>query len=263
MLYEPDYPYLVKETGLLAIQAGIKALEFYDNGFAVESKPDDTPVTEADKALEKLIRAGLKDITPDIPIIGEEGDKNGDISNGVFWLLDPIDGTKEFIKHNGEFTVNIGLIVNRKPVFGMVYAPVFSEYYYNKAKDIAVYTEKIGTDEQELHTRKLPDNPEERTIFISRSNHQEKEYLNLLNGLSFGKKIPLGSSLKICRIAAGKADMYPLGASTYEWDTAAAHSVLTAAGGHIYDFTEKQELSYAKKDFRNPLLLITGFAAFS
>lgn len=260
MSYEPDYPFLAKEIGRLVSAAGAKAMEFYNNGFSVETKPDNSPVTEADKALEALIRSGLKDITPEIPVIGEEGDNSGDISGGVFWLVDPIDGTKEFIKHNGEFTVNIGLIVNRKPVFGMVYAPAISEYYYNISPNTAVFTQTIHQNEKILKTRKLPEKAEDRSIFVSRSNHKEEEYTNLLNGLKFGRKIPLGSSLKICRIGAGKADMYPLCGSTYEWDTAAAHTILAAAGGHIYAYPEKQELAYAKPCFRNPLLLITGFA---
>ncbi len=262
-MYKLNYQFLIKELKNLLSDAEKKALDFYYNGFSVEIKPDLSPVTEADKSLETLIRNGLKDITPNIPVIGEEGNKNADISKGIFWLLDPIDGTKEFIKHNGEFTINLALIVNKKPVFGIVCAPVLSEYYYNIEKKLAVFSNKIGENETLLKVRKIPQNPDERIILISRSIHREKEYLNLLHSLNYGKKIPLGSSLKICHIARGIADIYPLSPNTHEWDTAAAHAILNAAGVHIYNCKTKKELAYAKKNFLNPLLLASNFNFFN
>lgn len=252
-----------------AIKAGIEILSIYNNpdaDFSIEKKADDSPLTIADKNSHVIIKRAL--LSSNIPLLSEEGNeipyserKKWD----TFWIVDPLDGTKEFIKRNGEFTVNIGLIKNGSPIAGIIYVPVSETLYIgiqnwgafriNKAKA------KITIADIETHGMKLPLKKQNRvyTIASSRShlNEQTKKYIGEVEKHhSKIKMITSGSSLKICMVAEGIADEYPRFGPTMEWDTAAGHAIVKAAGKKIWldDFSE--ELIYNKEILLNPNFIV-------
>ena len=250
------YPFAVDDVVSVALSAGYEAVRIYERGFTVTQKSDLSPVTQADIACEEIIFNALARMTPDIPVVGEEHIASGKIpvlSSRFFWLVDPIDGTVEFVKKNGEFTVNIALIDDTKPVFGVVYAPVVQKLFFTKTPETAV--EKKDGGEGVLKTR--PVAPEGADVLCSRSHFHEEKAKKLLGGIPVKNVIRRGSSLKFCEIAAGRGDVYPCTHETHEWDTAAAHAVLNAAGGTLVD-ADGNELTYRKKDFENPPLLACG-----
>ncbi len=250
------YPFLVEEIIALAKVAGETAMKVYRQDFAVYRKADASPVTEADVAAEKVIFTGLKALTPDIPAVGEEHVAEGEMPalNGrYFWLVDPIDGTEEFVKKNGEFTVNIGLIDGNTPVFGVVYAPAVDELYFTQSPNQAFQIRDGRTTL--LKTRRVP--AEGYTVLISRSHYRPEEAERLVGRRTAAEFRRRGSSLKFCDIAAGSADLYPCTHRTHEWDTAAAHAVLKAAGGVIAD-EEGRPLTYRKPGLENPYILAFG-----
>ncbi len=235
-------------------EAGKAIMGVYNQDFAVEFKQDDSPVTEADQLAEDIILASLKSFAPDIPVIAEEAASAGQIPDvgSSFFLVDPLDGTKEFVNKNGEFTVNIALIDQGIPVFGIVYAPAISMLYATLGKKHAV---KIALDveslfpsqvEQRFQTLKTaPPGSDGLKVIASRS-HMNEETRTYLDGLKVASLINAGSSLKFCRLAEGSADIYPRFAPTMEWDTAAGHAVLLAAGGTVLA-PDNQPLRYGKK----------------
>ncbi len=241
----------------IAVEAGELTLEYYDDaGIAAEVKADGSPVTEADRKAEHLIEQALADILPDIPFIGEEAVAQGRVPdlNGsdYYWLVDPLDGTKAFAAGSGEYTVNIALIHKGTPLAGVVYAPVPGELYAGSVDGAAIrYLEESGT-EKEISVRPIP----ARGMTITLSSHpaDQETLTRLLEACKVEKIVKCSSSLKICRIAAGKADLYPRMGPTREWDTAAAHAVLSAAGGVIRTL-DGNELRYhgaVGKNFENP-----------
>ncbi len=251
--------YFFKVDALISLikQAGKAVLDVYHQDFAVYEKEDASPVTEADMNAEKIIFEGLQQLTPDIPIIGEEhvaAGEIGDLTQNYFWLVDPIDGTADFVKKNGEFTVNIALIEGKMPVFGMVYVPFSDTLYYTATPDCA-YQEKNNTKTL-LKTRLIPD--QGYTMLNSRTHCNEAIIAEMTKGLKIAEHYPCGSSLKFCLIAAGKADVYPCCHTTKEWDTAAAHAVLKAAGGEVYDAEKKEILTYRKPELKNPRFISFG-----
>ncbi|MBV9960616.1 MAG: 3'(2'),5'-bisphosphate nucleotidase CysQ [Parafilimonas sp.] len=250
-----------------AIKAGKKILEVYANDFEVETKTDNSPLTEADKRSHLTIKEILSPLS--IDILSEEGkqmsfDERKDWKK--FWLIDPLDGTKEFIKRNGEFTVNIALVENGTPVAGVVHVPVTGKTYYgseNEGSFVFTFNEadKKSVDEYISAAAKLPDAslPEIYTVVASRS-HNTPETENFIEERrkQYGEVncISSGSSLKLCLVAEGKANVYPRLAPTMEWDTAAGHAVAKFAGCNVYNYETGKELQYNKENLLNPWFVV-------
>ena len=252
-----EYPFKPEELVSLAVQAGQAAMEIYRQDFAVYEKEDLSPVTDADLTAEKIIFDALTELTPDIPVVGEEHTAAGatsDLSKRYFWLVDPIDGTADFVHKNDEFTVNIGLIDGNKSVFGVVYAPALDELYYT-ASETESFLLKGGM-ETKLKVRAIP--PEGMTVLTSRFHCDEKAAREMVGQRKVAGYKSYGSSLKFCAIAAGKADFYPCTHLTKEWDTAAAQAVLTAAGGAVLTAKTGKPLHYRKDGLKNPRLIAQG-----
>jgi 3'(2'), 5'-bisphosphate nucleotidase len=243
----------------IAIRAGASIMEIYQQDFDVEHKGDGSPLTQADLAAHNLIKEALQKLTPDLPLLSEE---SRDISWQersswqTYWLVDPLDGTKEFVNRNGEFTVNIALISDQRPVLGVVYAPVYDILYTGCEGIGATRTEKNGAVEKIAVRRYTGNRP---TIVASRSHRGEAlekaiERINENHGEA--EMLSMGSSFKLCLVAEGKADIYPRLGLTSEWDTAAAHAVVNAAGGRVTNLDGK-DLQYNKKDLLNPWFVVS------
>ncbi len=252
----------------IAVEAGNITLQYFDEaGYSgADAKADGSPVTLADQKAEIYIEQELKAILPDILMVGEESANERarpDLSkHEYFWLVDPLDGTKEFISGSGEYTVNIALIHNRQPVLGVVYAPVPGDLYAGYIDPDGSMEAIIWNDdtkhEKSIRSRTPPDRG---LIVVASKNHGSGEKLDqFLEGFKIEKLLKRGSSLKICVIAAGKADLYPRFGPTCEWDTAAGHAVLKAAGGNITK-TDGSEFLYGGDDpkFLNPEFIAAGF----
>ena len=243
----------------LAKQAGEKILEVYNTEFAVEEKDDKSPLTAADMASNAAIVAGLRALTPDIPVLTEESASIPYAERAAwrtYWLIDPLDGTKEFIKRNGEFTVNIALIHAGEPVLGVVHVPV-SGVTYAACEGQGAVKAVPGEGDKPIHVRKLTDGP---VAVVGSRSHQGDSLKAFLAKLGEHEIVSMGSSLKICLVAEGVADVYPRLGLTSEWDTAAAHCVVTEAGGSLTDL-EMQPLRYNTKDsLLNPFFLVFGDA---
>lgn len=258
MKNKPDFGYIAKEVLRIIRQAGDIAMHFYNGDLGIEVKTDGSPVTSADKTIEKYIRAELAKLTPAVPVIGEEGDKTLKDKTTSFWLVDPIDGTKEFINKNGEFTVNIALIENNRPIFGAVFAPAFDELYVTETPDKAVCIQSGVRFELSKVARERKN--DEIIQYISRSHFDKAVTDEMLGGQAFSKQIPMGSSLKLCRIARGDADIFAFTHETHEWDTAAAHAVAGMVGCQFITYPQGQELTYGKigSNLKNPCIIIKG-----
>ncbi len=250
----------------IALEAGAVIMpHFHSEGMEVREKADDSPVTEADEAAEAHILKALKALVPDIPVIAEEAVAGGAVPKAAdrFILVDPLDGTKEFISGRGEFTVNIALVEKGLPTVGAVYAPALSRMFYG-AQGAGAFEERIrvdGTVDAPAKAISARHPPEAGlTAVASRSHRDEKTdaYLKQFKVASF---VSAGSSLKFCLVAAGEADIYPRHGRTMEWDTAAGHAVLAAAGGTVSTF-EGPPLTYGKADmdFANPFFVAKGGA---
>lgn len=241
----------------VAMEAGSLTLQWFDEaGYqGADLKGDGSPVTEADKAAERVIEKALADIAPGIPMVGEEATAEGRIpdlsGSDYFWLVDPLDGTKEFISGSGDYTVNIALIHKGIPVIGVVYAPVHGELYAGHGPETAIRYLAEGRTEKRIHVRTPPS---EGLTIVASASHGDREKLDsYLKEYKVAKILKRGSSLKICAVAAGKADLYPRFGLTCEWDTAAGDAVLRAAGGAIFD-QQNNEFTYghAARKFLNP-----------
>jgi 3'(2'), 5'-bisphosphate nucleotidase len=251
-----------------SLEAGKKILEIYNsNKFSIESKADESPLTTADLASNTIINQDLKPLG--LPILSEENkqipyEDRKDWTE--FWLVDPLDGTKEFIKRNGEFTVNIALIRNNYPVLGVIYAPVPDTLYWGTEEDASWKLENASTefDPNNLYhkAQKLPvhdPDPNNLRIVASKS-HYSKETEDYINSLdTHGKQIQLvsrGSSLKLCMLAEGSADLYPRLGPTMEWDTAAGHAITKFAGCEVRQWGSEEEMIYNKEDLLNPWFIV-------
>lgn len=239
----------------LAVAAGREIMAVYASDFSAKAKGDLTPVTEADEAAERTILAGLAKIDPATPVISEEAASAGRIPevSERFFLVDPLDGTKEFISRNGEFTVNIALVNKGVPVAGVVYAPALSRLFWGEAGKGAAQGSLNASDQFEwrpIAVRKLPG--EGATVVASRS-HRDAATDEFLKSLRVKQLCSAGSSLKFCLVAAGEADIYPRFGRTMEWDTAAGQAVLLAAGGKVMT-TAGDPLYYGKRErgYDNP-----------
>lgn len=248
-------PQIIQTT----LAAGTVVMDVFNSNFEVYGKADQSPVTEADKRGEDVITAALSSIAPDIPIVGEEAKSEGhcpDISGGLFWLVDPLDGTKEFVKKGSDFTVNIGLIKDGVPIAGFVLAPAMNRLYWG-VKDAGAWIADVK-DEQMFNQRpiKARKADPENLIIVASKSHRSAELEAWLAHFPSAEHVSIGSSLKLCLIATGEADLYPRLGPTCEWDTAAAHAVLLAAGGSV-EVETGSPLVYAKdlKTFLNPWFL--------
>jgi len=248
---------LIQPVTDIAVRAGNKILEIYETDFEIETKADESPLTTADKASHNTIVAALAELTPDIPILSEESD-------GItweersqwqeYWLIDPLDGTKEFIKKNGEFTVNIALIQGNRAVMGVVHVPVKNRSFYGYANGGAFECTAEG-EVKEIHVTSPAQNP--ARVVGSRSHRGELVDAYLAK-LGDHVMVSMGSSLKLCLVATGEADVYPRLGLTSEWDTAAAQAVVECAGGKVVQLDGSPLMYNAKEDILNPYFLVFG-----
>ncbi len=243
---------LARKLESVARKAGEIELHYFRNGAAVIDKQDGSPVTAADQEAEKLIAKELAAIAPGIPMVGEESvaaNDIPDISGGTFWLVDPLDGTREFITGSGDFTVNIALMKDFRPVMGVIYAPVADEMYYGA--DGAAFMSLAGAPVKKIAVRHPP--AEGLTVVASKRHGDPERLQAFLQGVNVAQLVNRSSSLKFCTIAAGEADLYPRLGPTCEWDTAAGDAILRAAGGSL-TMIDGSPFVYGKRDrkFLNP-----------
>lgn len=252
-------PALCNVVKRIAVEAGEITLDYFEEGMVLQSdtKGDGSPVTEADRRAEEYITRELKDAIATIPVVGEESCAGGvcpDLrAEEYFWLVDPLDGTKEFISGSPDFTVNIALIKDHVPILGVIFAPARGEMYAAHGAGTAVRWVEETNNEKPIRTRVPPRGG--LTVMASKSRSMD-ELNKFLEEQKVEKIIRKGSSLKICSVAMGKADLYPGLAETCEWDTAAGQAILESAGGEIVDL-EGKSLRYGEKagDFKNPRFL--------
>ena len=232
--------------------AGTVSLELREKGLIKKTKSDNTPVSNGDLEVNKLVTQKIKEITPNIPIISEETPDNKSLKNlKDFWLIDPIDGTYDYINDLEEFTINAGLIINKKPIAGLIYAPAKKRMFYSYGEDNAY--EIINEKPFKLNCTK--DFDKNNIKFVSYSNNIKPEIKKIHKKLEVKKFVRMKSSLKFCVIASGEFDGYVAEPRACEWDIAAGHAILVHAGGKVSDFDGK-EILYGKKEFKNPSLIL-------
>ncbi len=241
----------------IAREAGCEILDVYSGDFDITHKADNSPVTTADLRANHLICQRLTALTPTLPILSEESipppfsERKSWIT---YWLIDPLDGTREFVRRNGEFTVNIALIHHGESVLGVVDAPAM-RIQYSGAKDVGVWMQEYDKDAKIISAR---EKPAENFLIASTRSHGNIRLSQFKKNLPPHQEVTMGSSLKICLVAQGQADLYPRIGPTSEWDTAAAHAILDAAGGQLTD-TQMQSLRYnTKKSLLNPEFFAFG-----
>ena len=258
-----DLAELARGCCAIARTAGRAILEVYDGDFAVERKQDDSPLTAADLAAHRAIVAGLHVLTPRIPVLSEESAEQAAWSVrrqwAQYWLVDPLDGTREFVKRNGEFTVNIALIEDGKPTLGIVLAPA-TDTLWRGAAGLGADKSERGGAFTPIHTRAAPASGLTACASRSHAIYSDLDIWFRNNNLTVADRVQAGSSLKFCLIAEGKADIYPRFGPTNEWDTAAGQGVLEAAGGEVVT-TDGRPLAYGKPGFGNPHFIARSKAA--
>lgn len=246
----------VQQIADITKRAGGEIMKVYKTDFDVENKADSSPVTVADKLAEKLILRSIREgLTNKFPIISEEAASDGiipDVTGQSFWLVDPLDGTKEFISKNGEFTVNIALIEHSRPVLGVVHLPEKNITYFGAS--LGAFVQRGDKPIEQINCRAPL--PEGITAVVSRS-HRTPEIDTYLKDFKVAEEISAGSSLKFCTIAEGNADLYPRLGRTMEWDTAAGHAVLKFAGGTVKNL-DGSDLGYGKDGHENPHFIAAG-----
>jgi 3'(2'),5'-bisphosphate nucleotidase len=248
----------------LAVRAGLKTLEVYHSPFSVKQKADDSPVTAADTLSEDIILQGLAEHFAGVPVLAEESAAGGKLPElGVeFFLVDPLDGTREFINKTAEFTVNIALVRDGKPVLGVIHAPALGKLY-SGAAGAGAWLEDVSEQGERGARRVIKTRPTPEgagiTAVASRS-HRSPETDDFLKEIGADDFAPAGSSLKFCLIAEGKADIYPRFGRTMEWDTGAGQAILESAGGCVLTHPEKTSLTYGKgaAGFANPHFIAYG-----
>jgi 3'(2'), 5'-bisphosphate nucleotidase len=243
---------------VLALHAGDVIMDAYEaDDFDVKIKSDDSPVTAADEAADALISAGLRAAFPDVLLVTEEQPGSHTQTADTFIIVDPLDGTKEFINRRGDFTVNIAFVENGVPIRGVVYAPALQRLFYTNASGESV--EEVGpfakyqVGSQVKISVSSPDNA---ALFVAASkSHRDQATDEYINKYVISDIKSVGSSLKFCLIATGEADIYPRLGRTMEWDTAAGHAVLNGAGGAVIRFDDHTPLKYGKTDYVNPFFI--------
>lgn len=247
---------LAGRIGRIALLAGARILEIYGSDFSVDTKDDKSPVTAADQAAEDIILAELSTLQPAFPVVAEESVAKGQVptvGDDPFWLVDPLDGTREFISRNGEFTVNIALIADHRPVLGVVYAPVLGSLYTGAGAGRA-FKQDQAEARQPIQARQPA--ADGLDVVASRS-HRDEATDAYLAGRNVRAIVSAGSSLKFCLLAEGAADLYPRFGRTMEWDTAAGQAVLEAAGGSV-ETVDGDPFLYGKDGFANPGFIARG-----
>ncbi|MDR6263294.1 3'(2'),5'-bisphosphate nucleotidase CysQ [Roseobacter sp. N2S] len=242
----------------LAIEAGEKIMEIYGtDDFQVKSKSDESPVTLADETADAHIFAGLRAAFPDAAIVTEEQSDTHSESSDTFFIVDPLDGTKEFIKRRGDFTVNIAYVEKGIPTMGVVYAPAKKRLFLTDAEGVSF--EEMGDHKADVVGEMKPmsvSKPDESALIVVASkSHLTEETKDYIAKYNVADSRSAGSSLKFCLVATGEADLYPRVGRTMEWDTAAGQAVLMGAGGHVVRFDTHEPLTYGKPIFENPYFI--------
>lgn len=248
---------LLEQVSAIALDAGRAIMNVYNGEFAVRRKEDNSPLTEADLAAHHIIEQGLSQLTPQLPILSEESEALPYVQRqgwSRYWLVDPLDGTREFIKRNGEFTVNIALIDNHMPVLGVVYAPALDLLFY-AMQGQGAFRQQGSKPPQAIRARAF--DATQVTVAGSRS-HAGERLIRFLSNMGPHMLISMGSSLKICLVAEGRADVYPRLGPTSEWDTAAAQCVLEEAGGRLVGADNRPFRYNTKESLLNPDFFATG-----
>ncbi|MEL7090861.1 MAG: 3'(2'),5'-bisphosphate nucleotidase CysQ [Pseudomonadota bacterium] len=254
MVYEELIPVIRR----LAIEAGALIMEIYDaDDFEVKSKSDDSPVTAADEAADAHISAGLRAVFPDVMLVTEEQSATHATTGKTFLIVDPLDGTKEFIHRRGDFTVNIALVEDGVPTRGVVYAPAKGRMFYTLSDGTSV--EETGLLDpqspgatQPIHVAKSDNSA---LMVVASKSHRDAATDDYIGKYAVQDMKSAGSSLKFCLVATGEADLYPRLGRTMEWDTAAGHAVLAGAGGQVVRFDDLTPLKYGKDSYANPFFI--------
>ncbi len=253
-----DYEKLVTVMRKLSLEAGDKIMEIYgQDDFNVKSKSDDSPVTAADEAADAIISAGLRAAFPDVMLVTEEQADTHSAQGDTFLIVDPLDGTKEFIHRRGDFTVNIALVEGGKPTRGVVYAPAKSRMFFTDARGQS-FEEAGSLDKDTVGTLSpisVSDADNSALLVVASKSHRDQATDDYINKYAVDDMKSAGSSLKFCLVATGEADIYPRLGRTMEWDTAAGHAVLLGAGGDVVRFDDHTPLTYGKADFANPFFI--------
>ena len=252
-----QFDQLIAEMRRLALLAGDEIMRIYGaEDFEVRSKSDASPVTEADEAADALISAGLRAAFPDIALVTEEQAATHGQTLSTFLIVDPLDGTKEFVQRRGDFTVNIAYVQNGVPTHGVVYAPAKSRLFYTLPDGQAVEENgPFGPEPGQLTPLKVstPDNA--ALMVVASKSHRDQATDDYISRYAVKDMTSAGSSLKFCLLATGEADLYPRLGRTMEWDTAAGDAVLRGAGGHVVRFADHSPLAYGKPGWDNPFFI--------
>jgi 3'(2'), 5'-bisphosphate nucleotidase len=253
-----NYDTLIPVIRKLAIEAGDKIMEIYNaDDFDVKVKSDDSPVTAADEAADAIISAGLRAAFPDVMLVTEEQAESHTARGETFLIVDPLDGTKEFIHRRGDFTVNIAYVENGVPQRGVVYAPAKNRMFFTQADGQSV--EETGSFALDTIGDVTPMNVAKSDngalLVVASKSHLTDETKDYIAKYAVADFKSAGSSLKFCLVATGEADLYPRVGRTMEWDTAAGHAVLLGAGGQVVRFDDHSPLTYGKEDFANPYFI--------
>jgi 3'(2'), 5'-bisphosphate nucleotidase len=247
---------LLNEARSIAREAGDAVLEVYQTRFATVEKDDRSPLTEADLAAHRIISRRLQELTPELPVLSEEGRAVPFEERrrwSTYWLIDPLDGTREFVKRNGEFTVNIALVQDHRPQLGVVLSPVL-ETLYSGARDLGAFRESTAASRAPIRVR--PHTPGAPLRVVGSRSHGAERLEAALRQLGAHELVPMGSSLKLCLVAEGAADLYPRLGPTSEWDTAAAHAIVAAAGGQVVDLAGEELRYNTRESLLNPEFLV-------
>ena len=254
-----DYEKLETVMRRLALEAGDRIMEIYNSDdFEVKSKSDSSPVTEADEAADALISAGLRAAFPDVALVTEEQAATHGESAMDFLIVDPLDGTKEFVNRRGDFTVNIAWVENGVPVRGVVYAPARDRMFYTLADGTSV--EESAPFDKDTPGKRTPIRVAEADnaalMVVASKSHRDQATDDYIGKYATKDMKSAGSSLKFCLVATGETDLYPRLGRTMEWDTAAGHAVVTGAGGRVLNFDTMEPLAYGKDGFANPFFIV-------
>ncbi|TBX16215.1 3'(2'),5'-bisphosphate nucleotidase CysQ [Nioella sediminis] len=253
-----DFPSIEKVFRTLALQAGDRIMEIYNaDDFEVKAKSDESPVTEADEAADALISAGIRSAFPDMVLVTEEQAASHAQSASSFIIVDPLDGTKEFIKRRGDFTVNIALVQDGVPIRGVVYAPAKGRLFYTEADGRSVEETGPFDNDKKGNVAAIsvskPDNS--ALLVVASKSHRDAATDAYIGKYNVEDMKSAGSSLKFCLVATGEADLYPRLGRTMEWDTAAGDAVLRGAGGHVIRFDDHTPFTYGKPGYENPFFI--------
>lgn len=253
-----DFEKLTQVMRQLALEAGDVIMDIYgQDDFNIRSKSDDSPVTAADEAADVIISDGLRAAFPNVALVTEEQSDSHAIQADTFLIVDPLDGTKEFIHRRGDFTVNIAYVAAGKPIRGVVYAPAKGRMFYTDAQGASVEEEgpfdKVNPSKTNSISVSNPDNS--ALMVVASKSHRDQATDDYIGKYSVKDMKSAGSSLKFCLIATGEADIYPRVGRTMEWDTAAGHAVLNGAGGAVIRFDDHSPLTYGKPIYENPFFI--------